>query len=299
MSLFSKPNKTLLSIICMSTAVILYILVNFYVVKIDDTFSALELFAIQNAIGLFILGLIFILKLPFKNTPSMLKTKQFKFHVLHASLATAGMISLYHSLDLYQDVPTVMALILTGPLFAVIGAKFILKENVTWGRFWITCLGFFGVMIILRPMGLSLTLASLLPILAAVGFSKACLTVRFLSYQDSALIILSYLMIFMTFYTAPFLMSTQFEWDQILPLKQELTLISLMSLIAHFCIILSYKMSEASFIGFFKFFKYPFSVTLAYFYFNEVPKLSTFIGALIIIISGFLITLTVKNNQID
>ena len=74
----------------------------------------------------------------------------------------------------------VAALLQAQPLMLTAGAALFLSERVGWRRWSAVCLGFIGVLLILRPGADGFDLTLLLPILGVIGLTARDLGTRLL-----------------------------------------------------------------------------------------------------------------------
>ena len=97
-----------------------------------------------------------------------LMTNQLRLHLLRVALAVTGIQFWLWALAVPVPIWQGIALLMTSPLFATLGSALFLKEQVSRARILATLAGFVGAMLILAPWTDDFTLASLLPVAAAV-----------------------------------------------------------------------------------------------------------------------------------
>lgn len=96
----------------------------------------------------------------------------------NGALSGIGMLAAFYG---YRNMPTIAdayALGFSGPLFAVILAYFVLKENVGPKRWAAVAVGFSGVMLILQPDIMNLNAVALGPLISAFCFASASIVIR-------------------------------------------------------------------------------------------------------------------------
>ncbi len=79
-----------------------------------------------------------------------------------------------------------VALFFMAPLFITLSAALVLREKVTATSAIAVCIGFSGVLLIVRPGGVSFQLAALLPVLGAFGYAMSMVLARPLGRTETA-----------------------------------------------------------------------------------------------------------------
>lgn len=96
------------------------------------------------------------------------------------------------------SLPTATAVSFAIPLFVAAGAALVLRERVRPRRWAAVCVGFAGVMIVLRPGAAPVDLAFLALFVHCVAAAAAVLQMRLLSRRDSASVIVTFLGLLVT-----------------------------------------------------------------------------------------------------
>jgi drug/metabolite transporter (DMT)-like permease len=198
----------------------------------------------------------------------------------------------------------VVALWFTVPLFVTALAGTFLGEKVGLRRWAAAIVGFIGVLIIVRPLADSFTLASLLPVASALTYSISALMARRMGETESAPVMsfyqnLVYLLVALVM--AAFFGSGGFEgtgdpsleflvrgWVD--PGLRDLALLAACGVIASIATVLlaqAYRMAEANFVACFEYSAIIWATLGGYLFWNEVPDLYSFVGAGLIVIAGF------------
>jgi drug/metabolite transporter (DMT)-like permease len=198
----------------------------------------------------------------------------------------------------------VVALWFTVPLFVTALAGPFLGEKVGLRRWAAAIVGFIGVLIIVRPLADSFTLASLLPVASALTYSISALMARRMGETESAPVMsfyqnLVYLLVALVM--AAFFGSGGFEgtgdpsleflvrgWVD--PGLRDLALLAACGVIASIATVLlaqAYRMAEANFVACFEYSAIIWATLGGYLFWNEVPDLYSFVGAGLIVIAGF------------
>ncbi|PSV27544.1 MULTISPECIES: DMT family transporter [unclassified Photobacterium] len=218
-----------------------------------------------------------------------LKTEQFFQHCFRVFLAVIGiqlwLWALAYPVPIWQGI----ALLMTSPLFATIGSGVLLKEKVGAARWCATLAGFIGAMIILEPWSDSFSIATLLPVGAAVFWAGYSLMVKKQSTTESPTTVVMYLLILITPFNLllalpDFTMPTGgTTWTLIIAA-------GLLTALAQWAIAKAYAVADASFVQPFDHAKLPLNVLGGWLVFGWVPPGRLWLGAAIIIASVAFIT---------
>lgn len=210
------------------------------------------------------------------------RTGQIRHHVLRASLAFAGMLTWFWGLG-RMPLGEAVALHFTLPLWAVLLAGFVLRERVSFERWAATCLGFGGVMVILRPGMADIDTASVVVLVSAAFYAGTVIYVKYLARTDSAVVITFYNSLIISLIA---IVPAAIVWET--PEWRLIPYIVVLGATGTFAPILftrALKLADASIMVPFDFLRLPFTALAAFFAFGEVPTTPTWIGAAIIAVS--------------
>jgi drug/metabolite transporter (DMT)-like permease len=145
-------------------------------------------------------GIALLISLPFLWRSGMLKfkTKQPIPHLFRVVLSAAGLQAFVIAISKGVPVWQVVALTMTAPFFVLIGAKLFLKENVTANRWIASILGFTGALIVTNPWSEQFNIYWLLPVVAAILWGAASLLTKYLSREESAETLTTWLLLLLT-----------------------------------------------------------------------------------------------------
>jgi len=208
-----------------------------------------------------------------------LRTEKFWFYVLRAAVSLVSMLTWFYGITLVP-LATATTLNFTGPLFATAGAALVLGETVRLRRWVAVVMGFFGVLVIIRPGVASLDPNMLIILLSAATAGLGVVTVKFLSRSESATAIVTY----MVLYSAPLALIPAlfvWRWPSAAALG-ELVLLGMLGTTAHFAMVRAYSAADASACAPFEFLRMPMAVLIAWLVFAEVTDLWTWLGAALI-----------------
>ena len=254
----------------------------------DASVKWLDMFPVgQVLFSRFFFGLIPILMLvPRGEFKTFYKTSRPKLHAFRAITGTLAIIAVFIAL---REIPLadVVSLTFGGPIFVTLGSIFFLSEKVGIKRWLAVLIGFFGMLLIVKPAYQELNIYYIFPIIFCIFFACVALSIRSLSSTEPNYRIALYfslLSMIMGLLTLPF------GW--VMPNKFELFLLiftGLVGSVANILLTVSLRYAEASLVTPTKYLNLVFAILLGYFIWSEIPKLLTLVGAGLIIISSVII----------
>ena len=179
------------------------------------------------------------------------------------------------------------ALAFSGPLFVTALATPMLGEKVGWRRWSAVCVGFIGVLFMLRPTGGSLQWAALLPVLGAVAGAFRDTITRKVRLTASPLAVLAFTMAAMALaglWTLPF------GWAPVT--VNDLLLLATAGILlggAQYLVIHAFYLAEASVIVPYKYMSLIWAALLGYAMWGDVPDRWVVLGAALVVASGLYI----------
>ena len=180
-----------------------------------------------------------------------------------------------------------LTLAFVSPIIVTILSIFYLKEKVGIHRWSAVIIGFIGVLIIIRPGFLEINFASISAIGAGTAYAFYIIYTRKLSFIDSPVVTLLF-----TGLVGCILISLilPYYWTNI-DLRQLLLLILLASIgaLAHFLIILSLRIGEASKLAPLGYFEISTNILVGYMFFGDLPDIWIYLGLSLIVFSGIYI----------
>ena len=233
------------------------------------------------------MGLILITPFVVRNNFKALQTDNMRLQIFRALINIISMICWFSAIGM-MHLEKATALGFTTPLFTTILAVLMLGEVIRFHRTAALLLGFFGIIIIIRPGYLPFEFGTLLMLIASFSFSFVLIFVKKLSATDSSLTIIFYHLLFMT---PIFFILSLFFWENIS--FYQLIVFTLMGgagLLSHWCLAQAFKMSDTTFVMPLQFTKLIWASLIGLFIFAEQPDIWTWIGGVVIFISVVYIT---------
>ena len=209
--------------------------------------------------------------------------------LLHFKRCLSGLIALVAIFIALRNLPlaTVVSITFAAPIFTTIFSIFLLKEKVGLYRWLAVLVGFVGIIVITEPGFSSLNLYYIYPIIFCLGLSYVAIAIRKLSTTEPVWLI----SFFFSFSIAILGLLSLFQgW--VMPNFLDLFLLSMVGILgglANLWLSQSYKYSEVSLVTPLKYLALVFAIIFGYFIWSEVPTLKTLMGALLVILSSFII----------
>ena len=218
---------------------------------------------------------------------SFYKTSRPGLHAFRAITGALAIIALFIGL---RELPLadVVSLTFGGPIFVTVASIFFLSEIVGMKRWSAVLLGFIGMLLIVQPAFTELNFFYISPIIFCIFFACVAISVRSLSKTEANYTIAFYFTLLCTIIG----LSTIFFTKWIMPSKIDLIIFMIMGLcgsIANLLLTQSYRLAEASLVTPIKYLSLVFAIIFGYLIWNEVPKILTLLGALLVIASSLII----------
>ena len=219
--------------------------------------------------------------------------------LLHFKRCLSGLIALVAIFIALRNLPlaTVVSITFAAPIFTTVFSIFLLNEKVGLYRWLAVLVGFVGIIVITEPGFSSLNFYYIYPIIFCLGLSYVAIAIRKLSTTEPVWLI----SFFFSFSIAILGLLSLFQgW--VMPNFLDLFLLSMVGILgglANLWLSQSYKYSEVSLVTPLKYLALVFAIIFGYFIWSEVPTLKTLMGALLVILSSFIIfrrEMTLKNR---
>jgi drug/metabolite transporter (DMT)-like permease len=211
----------------------------------------------------------------------------------HASRSLAGALSMFCWFISLTLIPfaEMTAISFTVPLFLTVLAMVFLREQIHWYRWTALGIGFAGVLVIVGPdivAGEGSPLGAGIALLAAVLAAFALMFLRRMSGEENALTITFYF--FLTSCVLAVLTLAFDPWP--MPRQSQWLLLGMTGLFGvggQLAMTYSYRHAEASLIAPLDYVNMLLALAIGFYIFGEIPNVSTWIGAPLVIASGGII----------
>ena len=231
----------------------------------------------------FLIIIPYILKTKFK----VFNTSNLKIHILRSALNLPAMLLGFAALAILP-LEKITAIHFVVPLMVTILAVIFLKEKIYLYRSLALIIGFLGVLIILRPGIVDISIGIYMALTSSLIWSVVIVLTKKVSKDDSAITILSHQYLYMSLFSLPLVI---YFWDQ--PNLKTIIFIlcaAMSGTILHIALNHAYKLVDVSMTQPYSFLGLVLSSVIGYFVFSDKPDLYTWLGASVIFCGVILIS---------
>ncbi len=205
-----------------------------------------------------------------------------KLQALRVALSTLEVAFFYWAVT-YLPLAETVTFYLAGPIYVALLARLILGERISGGRWLAIAIGFCGVVIALNPGGAAFGWPALIAISGSLAFAGMMITTRQLKGTPDTTLVFwqTGAALAMGLVLAPF------GW--VAPTLRDYGLLALLGVVAlgaHMATNRALKLAPASTVVPYQYTLIIWAVVLGYLVFGDMPPLSTFVGAGIIMAAG-------------
>lgn len=258
---------------------------------LSETMDPIEIVFYRNLLG------VAIILYSLKKIPVDINTKKLHLLLLRGIFGALAMVLFFYTI---ATIPLGEAVTLnkTSPLFVTILAFYLMKESVNTRTIFALIIGFFGIILIMKPFGIEISTEHILAVLGGFFAAAAYATIKKIKdIYDARVIMLSFMSLgvilpLLIYIFTPYV-SFQIYTDPII-----LSLIVFMALIStasQWLLTKAYSMTKASIIGVVSYANIPFAVGFGVMLGDSLPDFYTFAGILLIVLGGILVS---KSNKV-
>ena len=227
-------------------------------------------------------------------TPYILKTKfevfsttNLKIHILRSALNLPAMLLGFAALAMLP-LEKMTAIHFIVPIIVTILAVIFLKEKIYLYRSIALVMGFLGMLIILRPGIIDISIGIYMALISSLIWSVVIILTKKVSKDDSAITILSHQYVYMSLFSFPLVI---YFWDQ--PSLKTIIFIlcaAMSGTILHIALNHAYKLVDVTMTQPYSFLGLVVSSIIGYFVFSDKPDFYTWLGASVIFCGVLLIS---------
>ena len=263
---------------------------------LTDEFSAMELVLFRNLIG------VVLILYALKHTPPTLLGGKWYLLITRGVFGFTAMILFFYTI---MTIPLGEAITLnkTSPLFVTLLAFYILHESLNKTTLFALAIGFLGVILIVKPIGMSVSYEHFLGILGGFFAAAAYTTIKKIKdVYDSRVIVLSFvgigtLLPALFFLVAPYVSvprSLEFLFPAfVIPTSPKVWLLivfmAFISTLSQWLLTKAYSSSNLSVIGVISFTNIPFAIGFGWMLGDALPDGLTYFGISLIVLGGVMV----------
>ena len=181
----------------------------------------------------------------------------------------------------------------TSSFFVTILAYYLMKETITLRIFFALIIGFIGIVFIMKPFGVEISIEHIFGVLG--GFFAACAyaTIKKIKdIYDARVIMLSFMGIGVLIPLALFLFTpyVHFKIHTDIFIWALIVFMAIISTASQCFLTRAYSISQASIIGVVSYSNIPFAIGFGVILGDSLPDLYTFLGIVLIVIGGILVS---------
>ena len=251
-------------------------LVSFAAMAISGRERSVELSTVEILFLRSVVGLVVVALLLTRLGWGRVRSHRLGTHLVRNLVHFVGQFGWFFAIALIP-LAQVFALEFTVPIWTAVLATVLLGERLTRPRVLAIVLGFFGILVILRPGFSIINVASLAALASALGYAASHVLTRRLALTDAPIAILFY----MTVVQLPLaFVPAIFVWVWPSPvLWPWVVVVGLTGLSAHYCMARALKLAEATVVVPMDFLRLPLIALVGFLFYGEVLEIWVFIGA--------------------
>ena len=246
-----------------------------------------ELNVITTGFLRFLFGFLIITPYILKTKFEVFTTKNLKIHILRSALNLPAMLLGFAALAMLP-LEKMTAIHFIVPIIVTILAVIFLKEKIYLYRSIALVMGFLGMLIILRPGIIDISIGIYMALISSLIWSVVIILTKKVSKDDSAITILSHQYVYMSLFSFPLVI---YFWDQ--PSLKTIIFIlcaAMSGTILHIALNHAYKLVDVTMTQPYSFLGLVVSSIIGYFVFSDKPDFYTWLGASVIFCGVLLIS---------
>lgn len=235
----------------------------------------------------FFFGFLIITPYILKTKFEVFSTKNLKIHILRSALNLPAMLLGFAALAMLP-LEKMTAIHFIVPIIVTILAVIFLKEKIYLYRSIALVIGFLGMLIILRPGIIDISIGIYMALISSLIWSVVIILTKKVSKDDSAITILSHQYVYMSLFSFPLVI---YFWDQ--PNLKTIIFIlcaAMSGTILHIALNHAYKLVDVTMTQPYSFLGLVVSSIIGYFVFSDKPDFYTWLGASVIFCGVLLIS---------
>jgi drug/metabolite transporter (DMT)-like permease len=260
---------------------------------LSQTMDPIEIVFYRNFLG------VIIILYSFKKIPVSINTSKLHLLFLRGILGTIAMLLFFYTI---ATIPLGEAVILnkTSLFFVTILAYYLMKESISINTIFALIIGFVGVILIIKPFGIEISIEHILGILGGFFAAAAYATIKKIKdIYDARVIMLSFMGIGVIIPLLLFLFTpyVEFKIHTDLLTWSLIILMAILSTVSQWFLTRAYSLSRASIIGVVGYSSIPFAVGFGVMLGDSLPDIYTLFGIALIVFGGILVSKNSSNKK--
>jgi drug/metabolite transporter (DMT)-like permease len=260
-----------------SLSVLFFVLMSVCIKATGDHIPLFQVVFFRNFFALLpLIFFIYFLKLNFRSI------NNYKLHIARAFIGVTAMSLFFVSIR-YVPLVEMQTISYSSVFFISILSIFFLGEKIGYRRIIAICIGFIGVLIILKPSAELFSNYSVLPLIASLFLSMAVIVLKKILLTNNNILSVWVFTVLCTVLSL-FFYNENWVWPNNLDLSFMIAS-GILGFIAQICLTKSFQLADASILAPIDFSSVIWSFSLGYIFFGELISSDVLIGGLIIITS--------------
>jgi drug/metabolite transporter (DMT)-like permease len=292
-------NHFVRAVVYILLAILLFDLQGVIIKFLGDRYPVQQLASFRNIFGLIPSLLVLFLSREWHAKGKQFKVRQWRLGLLRGLSIAIAQFCFYLSIT-RMELATATSLTYISPVLITILSVPILKHHVGLWRWVAVVIGFIGVLMIMGPGTDLFTLYSLLPIVAALGYSLSTVCVRLFDDEVPTALLNMYASVGALCGSLLILFTT--TGYQSVESNADWWLLLAMGMVGGFAVlglISAYRLAKPASLSPYEYFGIPFAFILGWLFFDEAPFDRLIPGVFLIVAGGMLIAWRERRKRID
>jgi drug/metabolite transporter (DMT)-like permease len=250
-------------------------------------YASRELHVFEITFFRYFIAMLFMLPGMLGSRFEVLRTRRLHLHLIRCVMLMISMLGLFSALTM-SPISMVTALSFVSPVFASVIAIVVLRERSSARRWVAVAGGIVGMLLIVRPGVVPVSLGPLLAICGAIAWAVSIIVIKLMSTTESSTTQVTYMSVIVTPLT--FLLAVWvWRWPswQLVPV---LVFMAFIATVGQFAYTQSFKYAEATALMPLDFTRLVWASLIGFLVFGEVPDVWSWIGGSVIFLNAVYIT---------
>ena len=212
------------------------------------------------------------------------RTRRIGLHIVRNMFHLVGQFGWFFALALIP-LAQLFALEFTTPLWIAALAPLLLGERLTKMRLAAVAMGFVGVLVVLRPGLVDVSLGAIVMLVGAVGFAGSLMATKRMTVTERPLTIIFYMALVQT-PVGLMLAVNNLNWPSLVT-GLWLILVAILGFTAHFCIVRAFSLADAIVVAPMDFLRLPIIAVVGVVLYGEPLELWVFAGGALILLGNY------------
>lgn len=253
---------------------------------LSESMDPIEVVFYRNLLG------VIIILYSFKKLSVSFDTSKIHLLFLRGVFGATAMVLFFYTI---ATIPLGEAVILnkTSPFFVTILAYYLMKESINLRVFFALIIGFVGIVFIVKPFGIEISIEHILGVLGGFFAAAAYATIKKIKdIYDARVIMLSFMGMGIILPLGLFLFTpyVTFQIHTDLTVWSLIGFMAVISTASQWFLTRAYSLSKASIIGVVSYTNIPFAIGFGVMLGDSFPDMYTFIGIVLIVLGGILVS---------